>query len=75
MIVLFNQSEKRLDGRNLWLWRILMPLEVSAQLHRAGAGRMASGVPNKTGGMNFPYPEPGWYMVMATYRRPDPQQA
>jgi hypothetical protein len=52
-----------------------MPLEVSAQLHRAGAGRMASGVPNKTGGMNFPYPEPGWYMVMATYRRPDPQQA
>lgn len=33
------------------------------------------GVPDKSGGMSFPFPEPGRYMVMTTYRRPDPRQA
>ena len=48
--------------------------DVPMELYRAGAGRIASGVPNQTGGMSFPYPEPGRYMVTTTYRRPDPQQ-
>lgn len=47
--------------------------DLPMELYRAGAGRIADGVPNKNGGMNFSYPGPGWYMVMATYRRPDPQ--
>jgi hypothetical protein len=49
-------------------------LSVPMELYRAGAGRVAEGVLNKTIGMSFSYPEPGWYMVMTTYRRPDPQQ-
>jgi hypothetical protein len=44
------------------------------ELYRAGAGRVAGGVPDQYGGVNFPYQEPGRYMVAATYRRPDPQQ-
>ena len=48
--------------------------DVPMELYRAGAGRIAIGVPNKIGGMTFPYPEPGRYMMMTTYRRPDPQQ-
>jgi hypothetical protein len=48
--------------------------DVPMELYRASAGRIADGVPNKSGGMSFPYPEPGLYMVTTTYRRPDPQQ-
>lgn len=43
-------------------------------LYRAGAGRIATGTADKDGGMDFPYPDPGRYMVTTTYRRPDPQQ-
>ena len=45
------------------------------ELYRAGGGQIAEGVPNKMGGMNFTYPQPGRYMVTTTYRRVDPQQA
>jgi hypothetical protein len=48
--------------------------DVPMELYRAGAGYVATGVPNKTGGMTFTYPEPGEYMLMTTYRRPDPKQ-
>ena len=48
--------------------------DVPMELYRAGVGRIARGVPAQYGGMNFPYPEPGRYMVTTTYRRPDPQQ-
>ena len=48
--------------------------DLPMELYRAGAGRVAGGVPAQYGGMNFPYPEPGRYMVTTTYRRPDPQQ-
>ena len=48
--------------------------DLPMQLYRAGAGHIADGVPAASGGMNFPYQEPGRYMVVATYRRPDPQQ-
>ena len=49
-------------------------LDTPMELYRAGAGRIAEGVPNKSGGMSFPYPEPGWYMVTTINRRPDSQQ-
>lgn len=48
--------------------------DIPMELYRAGAGRIEIGVPNQTGGMNFTYPVPGLYMLMTTYRRPDPQQ-
>lgn len=48
--------------------------DLPMELHSAGAGRIANGVSAEGGGMNFPYPEPGRYMVVTTYRRPDPQQ-
>ncbi len=48
--------------------------DLPMELHRAGAGRIADGVPAQHGGMNFPYQEPGLYMVVTTYRRPDPEQ-
>lgn len=48
--------------------------DLPMELYRAGAGRVAEGVPAKDGGMSFSYPEPGRYMVVTTYRRPDPQQ-
>lgn len=47
--------------------------DLPMQLYRAGNGRIAEGTPADGGGMNFPYPEPGSYMVVTTYRRPDPQ--
>ena len=47
---------------------------VPMELYRAGAGLVAGGTPDQNGGMNFPYSEPGRYMVTTTYRRPDPQQ-
>ncbi|HYS52586.1 MAG TPA: hypothetical protein VER58_02330 [Thermoanaerobaculia bacterium] len=48
--------------------------DLPMELYRAGAGRIAGGAPAQYGGMNFPYQEPGRYMVVTTYRRPDPQQ-
>jgi hypothetical protein len=48
--------------------------DVPMELYRAGVGRVAEGVPNNSGGMSFPYPDPGLYMVTTTYRCPDPQQ-
>lgn len=53
--------------RNNWLRDLPM------ELYRAGAGHVATGTPDKIGGMDFPY-EKGRYMVTTTYRRPDPQQ-
>ena len=48
--------------------------DVPMELYRAGAGRVAGGVPDQNGGMDFPYQKPGRYMVTTKYRRPDPQQ-
>ena len=48
--------------------------DLPMELYREGGGRIAAGVPAEHGGMNFPYQEPGRYMVVTTYRRPDPQQ-
>ncbi len=48
--------------------------DVPMELYRVGAGHVGSGVPDQYGGMNFPDKEPGRYMVMTTYRRPDPEQ-
>ena len=48
--------------------------DVPMYLYRAGAGRIAEGVPSKNGGMTFSFPEPGRYMLMTTYRRADPQK-
>lgn len=48
--------------------------DIPMELHRAGTGPIADGVLSPQGGMNFQYPEPGRYMVVATYRRPDPKQ-
>ena len=47
--------------------------DLPMELYRAGAGRIAEGVANDIGGMTFPYPKPGLYMVKTTYRRPDPK--
>ena len=49
--------------------------DVPMELYRAGAGRVAGGVLDQNGGMDFSYPEPGRYMVTTTYRRPNPQQS
>jgi hypothetical protein len=49
-------------------------LDLPMELYRAGDGLIGHGVPDKSQGMDFPYPKPGRYMVTATYRRPDPQQ-
>jgi hypothetical protein len=43
-------------------------------LYRAGTGLVAVGMPDHNGGMDFPYPEQGLYMVTTTYRRLDSQQ-
>lgn len=47
--------------------------DLPMDLHGAG-GLIAHGVLAEHGGMNFPYQAPGRYMVVARYRRPDPQQ-
>ena len=44
------------------------------EMYRVGGDLVATGTVDRNGGMNFPYPEPGRYMVTATYRRADPQQ-
>lgn len=48
---------------------------VPMQLYRVGKGQIAEGTAAADGGMNFTYPEPGRYMVVATYRRADPANA
>lgn len=48
--------------------------DLPMELYRAGGGRISAGVPAEHGGMKFQYPEPGRYMVVTTYRRPDPKQ-
>jgi hypothetical protein len=48
--------------------------DLPMELYRAGGARIAEGVPAQYGGMTFPYQEPGRYVVVTTYRRPDPQQ-
>lgn len=49
--------------------------DIPMELYRAGAGHIATGVRDKSGGVNFPFNGPDRYMVVATYRRPDPQQS
>jgi hypothetical protein len=49
--------------------------DVPMELYGARAGRIATGVPDVHGGVDFPYQEPGRYMVTTTYRRPDPKDA
>ena len=76
----WNGSRPRLKpGDSMWFIAVdkatnKMIRDVPMELYRAGAGHIADGVPNHNGGWDFPYQEPGWYMVTATYRRPDPQQ-
>lgn len=48
--------------------------DLPMELYRADKSRIAAGTPDPHGGMDFPYPEPGRYTVVTTYRRPDPQQ-
>lgn len=75
----WNPMRRRLKpGDSMWFLAIdqstKQPVrDLPMQLYRAGAGRIAEGTANKNGGMTFPYPEPGRYMVTTTYRRPDPQ--
>ena len=45
------------------------------QLFKAGTGLVQEGKANKIGGMDFRFPEPGLYMVVATHRRADPEHA
>lgn len=47
--------------------------DIPMELYRAGGGLIASGTPDRLGGMDFPYPAPGRYMVKTTYRRPNPR--
>jgi hypothetical protein len=49
--------------------------DLPMELYRAGSGRIAEGKPAQYGGMTFPYPEPGRYVVVATYGRADPQDS
>jgi hypothetical protein len=76
----WNPGRRHLKaGDSMWFIAVdkatkRMIRDLPMELYRASAGRIADGVPNKSGGMSFPYPEPGWYMVTTTYRRPDPQQ-
>jgi hypothetical protein len=49
--------------------------DIPMQLFKAGTGLVQEGKPNRIGGMDFKFPEPGTYLVVATYRRADPAQA
>jgi hypothetical protein len=49
--------------------------DIPMELHRLNGTLLASGVQDPNGGMDFSFPEPGRYMVTATYRRPNPRQA
>jgi hypothetical protein len=76
----WNGTRPRLkSGDSMWFIAVdkttkKLLRDLPMELYRAGGGRIAAGVPNKIGGMTFPYPDPGRYMVTTTYRRPDPQQ-
>ncbi len=43
-------------------------------LYGDGMRRIAEGVTGHDGFMNFPFQKPGRYLVVATYRRPDPEK-
>jgi hypothetical protein len=49
--------------------------DLPMELRRPNGDLVATGVRAKDGGMNFPFPEPGRYVVTATYRREDPAAA
>lgn len=48
--------------------------DVSMTLFRAGSGKVSDGVLGEDSHYAFKYPEPGRYMVVATWRRPDPER-
>lgn len=48
--------------------------DLPMELYRADGGRIADGGRDPNGMATFSYPEPGRYMVVARYRRPDPKQ-
>lgn len=48
--------------------------DLPMQLYAADGTHIADGTAAKDVGMNFAFPEPGRYTVVATYRRPDPKQ-
>ena len=76
----WNPGRRRLKpGDSMWFIAVdkstnKLVRDLPMELYRAGAGRIAEGIPNKNGGMSFTYPEPGRYMVTTTYRRPDQQK-
>ncbi|HEY2324399.1 MAG TPA: hypothetical protein VGJ82_16185 [Thermoanaerobaculia bacterium] len=47
--------------------------DLPMELRRADGTLVAAGAQAKDGGMNFAFPEPGRYVVTATYRRADPE--
>ena len=49
--------------------------DLPMELYRVGGGHVATGTADPAGGMDFRYPAPGRYIVTATFRRPDPQNA
>ncbi|HEY2094573.1 MAG TPA: hypothetical protein VGJ81_22155 [Thermoanaerobaculia bacterium] len=49
--------------------------DLPMELHRIDGALVATGTPARDGGMNFALPEPGRYVVTATYRREDPKVA
>lgn len=48
--------------------------DVSTTLFRAGSGKVADGLLRDDGHYEFTYPEAGRYMVVATWRRADPER-
>ncbi len=46
--------------------------DVPMDLYLAGVGHVGTAAPDENGGMMFPYDQPGLYMVVATWRRVDP---
>jgi hypothetical protein len=48
--------------------------DLPMELYRAGGELVAEGVPAHDGGRNFPYQQPGRYIVVTKYRRRDPKQ-
>jgi hypothetical protein len=49
--------------------------DLPMELRRWDGELVAIGTPAQYGGMNFSFPAPGTYFVLATYRRPDPAAA
>jgi len=48
--------------------------DVPMELRRADGSLVATGTPDRYSGMDFSYPDKGRYVVVATYRRADPQR-